>query len=140
MEGVVGGPDLDLAVFAGRKQDGQRGVGEQGDYVVRVVGQREDRLFGLVVPNADGLVVGPRKQVGLFAFQKLHAVDCTLVARQSCLGLLEVEVPNFDGLVEGGGGDDVGVFVGEADLHHEVSVLEESLGLHQLGVFYQPQL
>ena len=82
----------------------------------------------LVVPDLDESVVGPGHEVGLVAaVVVIDAVDALLVAVQRKIGRLRAELPDFNGAVEGGRSEGVGVLGVDDDLHDVVGVALENL-------------
>jgi len=118
-------PDVDHLVPSGA---GEQAVDEDthvnaGDELGVVVVPGEQSILGAVVPHADGHVVGAGHEHALAVRREADPLDGVAVSSELRDGRpRRAHVPDADGLVDGGGGEDGGVVLVPVEREHLVVV------------------
>ena len=91
--------------------------------VVGVTFEGLNAAFAKVIPDFDGLVVaGGHKVWPICARVEVHVVDTLFVGVHSEIWIWGSQRPHFDGSIETGRGEGVGVFGVDGDIHNVVGM------------------
>lgn len=96
-------PESNGSILRCRTDEGQLGMEHDTANIVRVSIEGVHNTLGLIIPNLDSAIIGPRQDVGLVTTGiVINAVDSALMSLKSVMWHRTAESPYFDAPIQTG--------------------------------------